>query len=140
MKKLVSYTLPMLGSLLLGSLLLPMFTSAAPTPPPSFISKVAVSPSAMKVGKAATVSVSLLDKNKPVSGGNVDLEVYNAQGKKIGQQVWSGQTLSAAKSSAYHWSWKPAAAGTYTMKLGVFSSNWKTLEYWVDKAAVVKVS
>ncbi len=120
----------------LGSLQ-PVF--AAPAPPPSFVSKVSVSPPA-KAGKSATVSVSLSDKSKPVAAGNVDLEVYNAQGKKVSQQVWSGQALSRAKSSIYHWSWKPAAPGTYTLKLGVFSSGWKTLNYWSDKALVVKVS
>jgi hypothetical protein len=122
----------------IGSLLLPVFTSAAP--PPSFTSKVSVSPAAAKAGKAASVAISLSDKSKPVTGGTVDLEVYNAHGKKVGQQVWSGQSLSGAKNSVYHWSWKPAAPGTYTLKLGVFSNGWKTLDYWADKAIIVKVS
>ncbi len=138
MNKLSASTLSVGLSVTLGGLLPPL--AAAPAPQAAFLSKVTVSPAAAKAGKTAFVSVSLSDKSKPVAGGNVDLEVYNASGKKVSQQIWSGQALSGTKSSVYHWSWKPAAPGIYTLKLGVFSSNWKTLTYWVDKAAVVKVS
>ena len=127
-----------------GSFLLPALVQAAPTgaPPvlPTGFTSTVTAPKAVKTGSPAAFSVKLTDKSKAFAGANVDLEVYDAKGKKVAQQVWSGQSLSKGKSSIYHWAWKPASAGTYQVKLGVFSADWKTLQYWVDQATVVKVS
>ena len=122
-----------------GLLLLQAGVCAAPVSESSFTSTVAATPAA-KAGRPVALSVRLADKSIALPGGNVDLEIYNAQNKRVAQQVWAGQTLAKGKSSVYRWAWKPAAAGTYTAKLGVFSGNWKTLHYWVDKALTLKVS
>lgn len=126
--------------LVLGISITQLRGGAAPAPAAGFISHVAVSPAVVKSGKPAAFSVSLVNQSAVVSGGNVDLEVYNAQKKRVAQQVWSGQMLPKGKSSVYHWVWKPAVAGVYTIKLGIFSGNWKTMHYWMDKAQTVKVS
>ena len=123
-----------------GVLLLPAAGRAAPAQAVSFTSQVTAAPGHARVGKAANFSVSLVNKGVAVPKANVDLEVYNAQNKKVAQQVWSAQNLAKGKSGPYHWIWKPAAAGTYTIKLGVFSGDWKTLRYWADKALILPAS
>ncbi|MDQ2800822.1 MAG: hypothetical protein M3Y13_14420 [Armatimonadota bacterium] len=125
-------------------LLLPSMVGAAPKPAPApapgFTSRVTATPARAKVGKDANLSVSLVNKGATVPGANVDLEVFNAQNKKIAQHTWGAQNLAKGKSSAYHWAWKPVAAGTYTVKFGVFSRDWKTLRYWSDKALILPAS
>jgi hypothetical protein len=121
-----------------GILLLQISSAAAPAP--VFKSHVTAAPSTAKVGKPDAIVISLTNQGSAVPKSNVDLEVYDAKNKKIAQQDWSGQTLAKGKNSAYHWAWKPAKPGVYTFKLGVFSTDWKTLHYWVDKALVLKAS
>ena len=123
-----------------GVLLLPVAGSAAPAPAAAFTSKVIAAPAHARVGKAANFSVSLVNKGAAAPNSNVDMEVYDAQNKKIAQHVWPAQNLAKGKGGAYRWAWKPSAAGTYTVKLGVFSRDWKTLRYWVDKALILPAS
>lgn len=111
---------------LAGGLLLPATVGAAPkqTPAPAkaaapgFTSKVTATPGHAKVGKDTSLTVSLVNKGAAVPGANVDLEVYDAKNKKVAQHTW----------------------GTYTVKVGVFSSDWKNLRYWVDKAPILPAS
>lgn len=121
-----------------ASLLLPLVGQAAP--PPAVASQVTAAPTRAKAGKPVMLSASLTNKSATLPAGNVDLEVYDARNKKVAQHTWSGQVLAKNKPQAYHWAWKPAAVGTYTIKVGVFSSDWKTLCYWADKALIVPVS
>ncbi len=131
-----------------GILLLPAAVGAAPKPAPApakaaapgFTSKVTATPGHARVGKDANIAVSLVNKGASFPGANVDLEVYDAKNKKVAQHTWSGQALAKGKGGAYRWAWKPASAGTYTVKFGVFSSDWKNLRYWVDKALILPVS
>ena len=127
-------------AVLVGGLLLPLAGRTAPAPAASFTSKVTAAPGHAKVGKAANFSVVLVNKGAALSDANVDLEIYGAKNKKIVQKVWPAQSLAKGKSGAYHWIWKPTAAGTYTVKFGVFSRDWKTLRYWDDKALVLPAS
>lgn len=76
------------------------------------------------------------------SGIVVDLEIYNAAGTKVAQQVYSGQSFTAGQSRSYNWRWRvpsSLAPGTYTIKVGVLDSSWSTLYTWVDSAATVTV-
>ena len=131
---------------LAGGIFLPLSGRTAPAPTASFTSnarftsKVTVTPGHAKVGKAANFSVVLVNKGPSVSDANVDLEIYGAKNKKIVQQVWPAQSLAKGKGGAYHWMWKPTTAGTYTVKFGVFSHDWKTLRYWDDKALLLPAS
>jgi hypothetical protein len=71
----------------------------------------------------------------------VDLEVYNAAGTKVGQTYSQAQTFTAAKANAYSWSFAaPAAAGTYTLEIGVFTAGWSSLAYWDNTAATFAVA
>ncbi len=127
-----------------GGLLLPSVVGAAPKPAPAtasaFTSRVTATPAHAKVGKDANISVSLINKGASVLGANVDLEVHDAKNKKVAQHTWGAQTLAKGKGSVYHWAWKPATAGIYTVKFGVFSGDWKSLRYWSDKAVILPAS
>ena len=127
-----------------GGLLLPASVGAAPAPAkapaPAFTSRVTATPAHARVGKDANIAVSLVNKGAAVPGANVDLEVFDAKNKKIAQHTWGAQTLAKGKGGTYHWAWKPTAAGTYTVKFGVFSGDWKSLRYWVDKALILPAS
>ena len=137
--------LPYAGAWVLsGGLFLPSVAGAAPAlakaAAPGFTSKVTSTPAHAKVGKDANLSVSLVNKGATVPGANVDLEVYDAKNKKVAQHTWGAQTLAKGRGSAYHWAWKPTTTGTYTVKFGVFSSDWKNLRYWSDKALILPAS
>ena len=61
--------------------------------------------------------------------------MYNAAGGRALQQWWDGQSFNAGQRRRYRLSWNvPAtqAAGTYTVKVGVFGAGWSGLPHWND--------
>jgi hypothetical protein len=105
----------------------------------AYTSKASAPSTRAKVGRATPLSVSVSSKSK---GANeiVSVEVYNAKGTKLAQRVWTGQNFVKGKPNTYKWSWKPAAKGTYIVKVGVFAPQWKRLINWNDRALVLTVS
>jgi hypothetical protein len=72
----------------------------------------------------------------------VDLEVYNASGVKVAQQVHGGQSFAAGQTRVYRWNLPLGAAftaGTYTVKVGVFTGDWSHLYVWVNQGATFVV-
>jgi hypothetical protein len=60
----------------------------------------------------------------------------------VHQQVTGSQAFAAGQSRTFQWTWAvPAgqAAGTYTVKIGVFSAGWATLHAWDNAAAFLTV-
>ncbi len=74
--------------------------------------------------------------NTGAAGIIFDIEIYsNTTGAKVMQKFMQWDFPSAATLS-YYWSPPaPADPGTYTVKLGVFASNWSQLYAWNDNAA-----
>jgi hypothetical protein len=73
----------------------------------------------------------------------VDLEIYNSSGVKIGQTYYSGQSFTASQTRSYSWSFKvpaSAAAGKYTLMVGVFTAGWTSDAYWNSAAASFTVA
>lgn len=131
-----------IGSVLLapGMLLAALSATAQAPPVNGLTSKVTTASPHVKHGGSAALSVRLTDKTLNVPNAVVDLEVYNAQNKRVAQNIWQGQKLVKGKSNAYHWTWKPTTPGAYTVKLGVFGSTWKPLYHWSDKALALTVA
>lgn len=80
--------------------------------------------------------------NSSIGNELVDFEVYNSAGAKIWQAWDSPVSFVAGKPTRFTSSWTlPAqqAAGTYTLKLGVFTSNW-AFQAWDDNAATLNVT
>jgi hypothetical protein len=73
----------------------------------------------------------------------VDFEVYNSAGSKVYQTYQSGVSFVANTPRSFQATWSvPAgqAIGTYTFKIGVFSTGWTTLYTWDNQAATFSVS
>jgi hypothetical protein len=73
----------------------------------------------------------------------VDIEVYDPSGAKVFQQAYDNQSFAAGQTRSYSTSWgvpTTAAAGSYSVKIGIFSTGWGTLYSWNNGAAVFSVS
>jgi hypothetical protein len=67
----------------------------------------------------------------------VDFEVYNSANQKVYQTYQPSQSLTG-KSQTLHATWatpSAQAAGTYTLDVGVFASNWSATYGWKSSAA-----
>jgi hypothetical protein len=77
-----------------------------------------------------------------VSNELVDFEVYNSSGAKVWQTSQSPVSFSAGVAKRFTASWVVTtgqAAGTYTLKLGVFTSAW-SFQSWDNSAATFTVA
>lgn len=68
----------------------------------------------------------------------IDAEIYNSAGTQVYQYYQSGQNLSSTPAT-YNWNWTPTTAGTYTIKLGIFTANWANTLYWDNSAGTIAV-
>jgi hypothetical protein len=114
--------------------------NAAGGSPPAFtIAGISAAPSPAGVGQAVALGTSVT-ASAAASDIVVDLEVHDAAGQKIAQQVYSGQSFAAGQTLAYTWSWPGApAAGTYHFVVAVLDASWNTLYAAVNPAATVAV-
>jgi hypothetical protein len=110
-----------------------------PPPAPAFTSSATASPATVRLRKSTTIQVSVTDTGGPLSGGIVDLEVYNSAGTRVLQTYWTAQNFSTGQARSYSYGWKPGATGTYTAKIGVFGANWAPSYHWNNGAATIKV-
>ncbi len=72
----------------------------------------------------------------------VDFEIYNATGSRIAQTFYQGQNFAAGRTIPYTWNYTvPAgtAAGTYTLKLGIFTAGWASNPYWNNTVSSYQV-
>ena len=72
----------------------------------------------------------------------VDFEVYDSTGSKVYQTYHSGASLAAGAPQTFVANWPvPAgqAAGSYTLKVGVFNATWTQTYAWDDQAATFRV-
>lgn len=113
---------------------------AAPALAAYQITSAKASPATATAGKTMALAASL-QSSIAASNMIVDLEVYNTAGTKVEQTYNQAQTFTAAKANAYSWNFvAPAAAGTYTLKIGVFTAGWTSLAYWDNAAATFAVT
>ncbi len=119
--------------------------SGAP-PPSSCASGITIGPTAATPATVARGSTETIQtqvcSGSAASNLNVDLELYDASGKRVGQKIFSGQSFAAGESKSYTWPFPVPSTlptGTYTVKVGVFSANWTTLFKWDNQAATFVV-
>lgn len=65
-----------------------------------------------------------------VSDAIVDYEIYDSQGNKVYQHFEDHQNINSGDVRHYSFSWTPDRTGNYTLKMGVFTSNWDRTVYW----------
>ncbi len=90
------------------------------------------------VGSPVNLSITVRNSGQ-VTNAITDIEIYNSSGSKVYQKYYTGQTITASAPAPYQFSWTPTTAGTYTVKVGVFNSNWSTNYYWVNSLLTFSV-
>ncbi|HEY3063179.1 MAG TPA: choice-of-anchor Q domain-containing protein [Chloroflexota bacterium] len=120
-------------------------TVGPPPPPPAaprFTSSATVNPATVAPAAQATITATFTSTTA-VSGINIDVEVRNATGTKVFQQVFPAQVFTAGQTRTFTSTWAVAsgvAPGSYTVKTGAFSSDWATGYGWNDAAATITVA
>lgn len=117
----------------------------APPPPtpsgnPALALSGSASPASLSVGAQDALVATVKNTGDAVNNGIVDIEIYNSADQKIFQQYSENQTIGSGQSRQFGASWKPSAAGTYHMTVGVFTSGWAKNLGWNNDAADITVT
>lgn len=116
-------------------------TGASAAPSFSVVSTT-TSPDPITPGATTTITTSVKNSGSLASGIIVDMEVFNSAGTRVFQQYTPGNNFGSGESKTFQWFWStPAnqAAGTYTVKIGVFTDHWVTLLLWNNSADTFSV-
>jgi mannan endo-1,4-beta-mannosidase len=109
--------------------------------PASFnVISTSASPSSIARNQTSTITTSV-KATAAASGIQIDLELYNSSGAKVGQSICS-RTFTAGQTRSCAWAYAVPGnlpVGTYTVKVGVFSADWSTMHAWVNQAAKLVV-
>ena len=99
-----------------------------------------MSPAAVQRPNRASVSVSVTSAS--ATAAIVDLEIYAPNGVRVGQRVFDAQSFSAGQRRTYRVNYDVPSngqLGTYTVKVGIFSTGWGTLYSWNDRTTQFSV-
>jgi hypothetical protein len=99
--------------------------------------KGSADPSSVNAGQTVSLSAAISDSGGSVVNANVDFEVYSGS-SRVFQKVFTGQTIGS-QTLQLSTGWTPSTSGTYTFKIGVFSTNWSQLYTWNNSAAQISV-
>jgi hypothetical protein len=119
----------------------PTATTAPPAPTatgttpggqaPRFSSSADASPDAVAPGQPVSLTVPV--RSETSGSWLVDVEVYDPSGRRVHQKWFDDQSFRAGQTRRFRLAWdvpSGAAAGTYTVRVGVFSVGWGTLHAW----------
>lgn len=106
---------------------------------PTFTTKLTAPTATVAAGATTTVTVQVSCTGGTLSGGIIDVELYNSAGSRVKQNAWSSQSLSTGQSKSYSFSWSQGTAGAITTKVGVFAPNWSSLYHWNNTAGTINV-
>ena len=106
---------------------------------PAFTSSALVSSSNAAVGSTVTITASLTNTGGALVNGNVAVRVYDSAGGQVGDRGFSAQNIANGATATYTYDWVPLAAGTYTVKIGVWNTTWGTTHHWNNGAATIQV-
>ena len=108
---------------------------------PAFVvTSTGASPSA--VARGGTINIRTSVRSSQMTSAIVDLEIYDASGTKVGQNACRVSFTISGKTKNCRWSYvvpSSLASGLYTVKVGVFSSDWSVLYVWLNRAGVLTV-
>ena len=130
--------MPLAATAFIGASLVAGTTAAYAAPVPAGIElRATVAPSA-PAGADTPITVSV--KSAGAGQALVDIEVYDASNKKVMQKFFDNENFAAGQSRDFTAQFKPGAAGTYTVKVGIFEPGWANLIVWNDGIAQLTVS
>lgn len=89
-----------------------------------------------------TVAVSVSVTSNVDRKALIDVEIYDRSGRKVFQKYWDNQTLSSGRTHLVTTNWATGGrpAGSYTVKIGVFGTGWRSLIHWNGQAAAVNLT
>jgi hypothetical protein len=114
-----------------------LWASGADAAPSFSVVSTSTTPDPTTPGSTATITTSIKNSGDLASGVIVDMEIYNSGNVQVFQQYVPGNTFATGESKTFQWAWTtPAnqAAGTYTVKIGIFSDHWASLLLWNNSA------
>lgn len=114
----------------------PPSPTASATSQPAFQTGATVSP--ISVSRGGTVTIQATVTSATATTALVDVEVYDPNGARALRQFFDDQALPAGRSVTFPVSWAVGAAaptGTYTVKIGVFTPGWGSVQNWNGDAA-----
>ncbi len=107
-----------------------------PAPPPTgipvYTASASMSPSSLVPGANASFNVSISNTNGVAASDIIDIEIYNSGGVQVFQKIFDGEQFTSNSTKNYSASWIAGDTGTYTLKVGVFSTGWTQLYFWGD--------
>jgi hypothetical protein len=104
----------------------------------TFTASGSASPASPTAGQTVTVTANVKETQGSSSGDIVDLEVYQGS-TRVFQKFSQSQNFSQGQTQQYSGTFTPNSAGTYTVKIGVFNSDWSKNYVWNDNAATITV-
>jgi hypothetical protein len=138
--RLARRTLPAVA--LLAAVIVPAQTASADTVSAGgFTTSATATPA--EVGGGTTVRLTVRVTASTTRSALVDVEVYDAAGRKSYQRFWDNRSFSAGVTRSFSASWAvPAgeATGTYRVDIGIFSTGWGTLFHWNSGATTLTVT
>lgn len=114
--------------------------SDQPSDAGTFASSATASPNPVSAGTTTTISAPVTCNSGALNNGIVDLEIYNAAGSRVAQQFWAGQSFTNGQTATYQMNWATNTTGTYTIKVGVFTTDWAENLHWNNAAGTFTVS
>ena len=111
----------------------PSNASAAVEPAPDLKTDLSVTGHEV-VGSPLAVGITVTNKGGTAHAAIVDMEVVDAQGNKVNQQVREGQRLTGGETRTFTYRWTPSGPGKYTVNIGLFGPGW-TPKYRFETAA-----
>jgi hypothetical protein len=108
---------------------------------PTFNTSASASPNPVAPNASTTITLSVTCTASSLTNGIVDLEVYNSAGTKVAQNYWTAQSFTTNQNRQYTYNWTASATtGTYTVKAGVFNSNWSVNYHWNNSVGTITVA
>src|SRR5256712_26286 len=116
--------------------------TATAAPLPSFTTSASVSPTSIAAGGSVIVTASA--QAATAVNALIDIEIWAPGGTAPAYQVWfDNQSFAAGQLRSYPTTWQVpanATAGTYVVKVGVFSPGWVTTYKLPANAATFSVT
>jgi hypothetical protein len=119
------------------------FGQDAPPALASFSSSGSVTPSDVPANSDTTVQLAAtFTSSTRIADVNVDIEIRDRAGNRVFQQLFLDQAFDEGQSLDYAAIWSVPSTqpeGSYSLKTGVFSTDWMTGYGWNDSAAVITI-
>ncbi|MFA6427697.1 MAG: hypothetical protein WCW16_04640 [Candidatus Magasanikbacteria bacterium] len=115
----------------------------APTPPPtkiSFTQAVSATPNMTTINTPIQIGASITNTGDAINNTIIDVEIYDSSNTKIHQQFFDKQIFIASETKQYNMNWTPTVAGSYTVVIGIFNSNWTQNYLWNANTASISVT